>query len=46
MAKKKEIKFVCSKCGKDMPVDKEKSNENWTVYKTQCECGGKSQIKF
>lgn len=45
---KKELKqlekgVVCNKCGKSAPIDKEKSNENWTVYKTNepCECGGK-----
>jgi hypothetical protein len=45
---KVEIKEVCDKCGKEAPVDKTKSNENWTVYETSkpCECGGRYKIKF
>lgn len=33
----------CNKCGKNAPINKEKSNENWTVYETKepCECGGR-----
>ena len=48
MAKKKadKMKFVCNKCGKDMPENKEKSTVNWKVYETKCECGGTSTIKF
>lgn len=48
MAKKKEIKCVCEKCGKPQPIDKEKSNENWNVYdpKAVCECGGKFKFNF
>lgn len=30
--KNPDIDFVCDKCGKHPPVDKEKSNENWTAY--------------
>jgi hypothetical protein len=46
MARKKskpEIVCVCSNCGKQPPIDKEKSNENWIVYITSapCECGGR-----
>lgn len=40
MKDKKKIKFVCDKCGKDMPVDEVLSNENWTVCETKCPCGG------
>jgi hypothetical protein len=46
MAKKKQIVMVCDKCGEPMPIDLEKSNSNWTVYKQQCSCGGKGKIKF
>lgn len=47
MAKVKElgarITVKCNKCGKTAPIDKERSTENWTVYKMNepCECGGK-----
>ena len=39
---KQSIIFVCDKCGKPAPIDKEKSTENWIVVKTKepCECGG------
>ena len=40
----KEIKMICDKCGKEMPVDKENSNENWIAYKPKCPCGGKLTI--
>ena len=43
---KSDMKLVCEKCGKEAEVDKERSNENWTVYKTKCECGGKITMKF
>lgn len=47
---KKDIEtgVVCNKCGKSAPIDEEKSNENWIVYKTKepCECGGKFVPKF
>ena len=46
MKDKKKIKFVCDKCGKDMPVDEVLSNENWTVCETKCPCGGESTIKI
>lgn len=46
MSKRKGIKMVCDKCGKDMPIDTEQSNENWTVYKTKCPCGGSAKIKM
>lgn len=47
MKKKLIIKEVCKKCGKTPPIDKEMSNENWTVYLTKepCECGGTWTIK-
>lgn len=35
-----KIQIRCEKCGKEAPIDKEKSNKNWTVYKTECPCGG------
>ena len=37
----KEMKLVCKYCGKEAPIDTEKSNENWKVYKQneKCECG-------
>jgi DNA-directed RNA polymerase subunit RPC12/RpoP len=40
------IKYVCDKCGKEMPTNKEMSNHNWTVYKEDCPCGGKKVLKF
>lgn len=46
MKKVKKVKFICKKCGKDMPIDKEKSNENWIVCKVKCPCGGKADIKI
>jgi transcription elongation factor Elf1 len=47
MAKRKkiEVKFWCPKCKIEAPIDKEKSNENWTIYKTVCDkCGGKTEM--
>ena len=44
--KNKDIKLVCDKCGKDVPVDKKKTTENWTYYKMNCRCGGKGTLKF
>jgi len=35
---------VCKDCGKEMPVDEKKSNENWTVYKKKCVCGGEGKM--
>ena len=47
MAKKTEMKMVCSECGKDAPIDQEKSNSNWTVYKSSCDsCGSKTKLKL
>lgn len=41
----KEIKILCNcnKCGKQAPIDSQKSNDNWTFYNTKdpCSCGGK-----
>lgn len=38
---KPKIKMICKDCGKEAAIDKEKSNENWNVYKTKCdECQG------
>lgn len=42
---RKENELYCRDCGKLMPVDEEKSNENWTVYETHCTCGGEPDIK-
>ena len=41
-----EFKIICNKCGKEMPIDIEKSNENWTVYKQICPCGGKAEATY
>lgn len=42
-----DIKVVCKECGADAPIDAEKSNENWTVHKSQCdECGGRTGMKL
>jgi len=43
-----DIKMVCSKCGKQPPINKDKSNKNWTVYDTSkpCACGGKWKVKL
>lgn len=49
MAKKKqEITMKCDKCGEQPPINEEKSNENWTVFKTSepCECGGDFHLDF
>ena len=41
------FKFICKKCGKEMPVDEKQSNKNWKVYKTKCICGcEETKIKF
>jgi hypothetical protein len=41
-------KPTCDKCGEVAPVNKDKSNESWTVYdiKTPCKCGGKFKLSF
>ena len=46
--KKPIIKELCDKCGKEPQINKNLSNENWTVYdtKTPCECGGKWKMKI
>ena len=38
----KHLTFHCDKCNSEPEIDKEKSNNNWTVYKTnkKCVCGG------
>ena len=38
-----KIELKCNKCGSEPELDKEKSNENWKVYKTDkpCFCGGR-----
>ena len=38
-----KIKHACKSCGKEMPIDKEKSNKNWIVYKNKCGCGGEGR---
>lgn len=42
------LKPTCNKCGRIAPIDKEKSNSKWVVYKTHkpCECGGQFIINF
>lgn len=44
--KKEPIKIICNKCGNEMPIDKEMSNENWKVYKNECPCGGSGRFDF
>lgn len=48
MNKQIKMKIICEKCGKEAPIDTEKSNENWKVYLTSkpCECGGKFKAIF
>ena len=42
-----EIVMVCKKCGKEAPINKEKSNKNWIVYDNKpCECGGEYTMKL
>ena len=43
-----DIKYKCDKCGSEPPIDKEKSNDKWIVYriKEPCKCGGKFVIDF
>lgn len=36
-----KIIFVCDKCGEVMPTKESESNQNWTVYETECPCGGR-----
>lgn len=42
---KNKMKFIviCDKCGKEAPIDKEKSTTDWIAYKAEehCDCGGK-----
>jgi hypothetical protein len=42
-----KIKVICNKCGKEPPIDKEKSNKNWVVHNTSkpCGCGGNWRVK-
>lgn len=42
----KKITIACTKCGKPAVVDKEKSTSKWTVYKMDCECGGRCAVKI
>jgi hypothetical protein len=46
MKKNNEIKFACEDCGMPPEEDKEKSNENWKVVKTVCECSGRIKIQI
>jgi hypothetical protein len=46
MKQTKEIKMICDKCGKEMPVNKKDSSKNWTAYETKCPCGGGLTIDF
>lgn len=41
-----EIKMICSKCGKEPEINKEKSNKNWRVVDNlPCKyCGGELKI--
>jgi hypothetical protein len=36
----------CDKCGKQPEIDENKTNKNWTVYKTNkpCDCSGTYKI--
>lgn len=45
---KKQIKFICSKCGKEPEPNKKKSTEQWKVIdnKPCVHCGGKLTIKI
>ena len=44
--KKTRIIFICDKCGKEMPVDREKSTDQWIVCDVKCPCGGRGEIKI
>lgn len=53
MNKNRKTKFAfppptCNRCGKEAPIDKKMSTENWTVYRTKepCECGGSFRMNF
>ena len=39
---------VCDKCGKEAPIDKQKSNHSWVVYlpDKKCSCGGSYKFNF
>lgn len=43
---KKPIEIHCEDCGKEMPIDHDKSNENWKVYEMKCECGGEGKLVY
>jgi len=42
----KTLKNVCSQCGKECAIDKEKSTSKWNVYDMSkpCECGNTKYI--
>lgn len=44
----KNIRIVCSKCGKEPEKDEKRSNENWAVFENKpcAYCGGKLIIKW
>jgi hypothetical protein len=44
--KKQPFIVLCIDCGKEAPVDEEKSNHQWKVYKNKCVCGGKTEAKI
>lgn len=44
--KDKKEKMICKECGKEMPIDKDKSTPNWKVYKEKCICGGKGDFSL
>lgn len=48
MKKGLDLTPVCSKCGKEPPINKEKSAPNWVFYMTKepCKCGGEWTAKF
>ena len=41
-----KVTMVCEICGKTAEKDEAKSNSNWTVYKPECVCGGKTKPKI
>lgn len=41
------MEFYCKKCNLPAEEDKEKSNENWKVFKTKCpKCGRRVDVRF
>lgn len=43
---RRELRFVCERCGKPQQPDPAQSTERWLVYpaNARCDCGGRFQM--